>query len=231
MQLSKRLLAVASMVTRGRSLADVGTDHGYVPIYLVEQRIIRHAIAMDINQGPLERAKEHIRLYGLEEYIDIRLSDGLRKLLPGEADSVVIAGMGGGLMQRILEDGAHVLASVSELILEPQSETEALRRWILANGYAIVSEDMVLEDGKFYPVFRAVPGEMFYEKEEYYRYGRELLLKKNQVLYKYLLWKREMAVRIMETLEPQNGEKSRMRLNEIKQEMQSIETALSYYEV
>lgn len=219
------------MVTPGGTLADVGTDHGYIPIYLVEQKKISHAIAMDINKGPLERAKEHIRLYGLEEYIETRLSDGLEKLLPGEADSVVIAGMGGGLMQRILSDGETVRNSVKELILEPQSEVEALRRWILTHGYAIVNEDMVLEDEKFYPVFRAVPGEISYEKEEFYRYGRMLLLEKHPVLYQYLLQKHAAVVRIAKALQRENGEKSRRRLEEIKQEMQGIETALKYYEM
>ena len=94
MELSKRLMAVACLVTPGNRLADVGTDHGYIPIYLIKENRIPHAIAMDVNRGPLLRAQEHIRMEGLEERIETRLSDGMKMLLPTEADTVVIAGMG-----------------------------------------------------------------------------------------------------------------------------------------
>ena len=108
MQLSKRLAAVARLVSAGSRLADVGTDHGYVPISLVCEGKIPSAIAMDVNRGPLNRARAHIKAQGLEKYIDTRLSDGLAALAPGEADSVLIAGMGGMLMMRILSQGqAH----------------------------------------------------------------------------------------------------------------------------
>ena len=88
MELSRRLYAVAGLVTPGNRLADVGTDHGYIPIYLMEQGLIPHGIAMDVNAGPLERAREHIREHGLEEKIETRLSDGLREIEAGEADTV-----------------------------------------------------------------------------------------------------------------------------------------------
>lgn len=231
MQLSKRLMAVASMVTEGSTLADVGTDHGYIPIYLTEQKKIRHAIAMDINRGPLERAKEHIRMYGLGEYIEIRRSDGLEKLSPGEAQAVVIAGMGGALIRRILKQGENVLGSVRELILEPQSETEQLRRFLLAEGYAIVEEDMVFEDGKFYPVMKAVHEKQEYERAEYYRYGKALLLGKHPVLLDYLKREERILNQIASSLGQASGGKSIQRMEEIKQEMQEVSTALRYYEM
>ena len=105
MQLSKRLQAVADLVTPGSRLADVGTDHGYVPIWLYEQGIIPSAIAMDLREGPLNRAKENIAVHDLSDGITVRLSDGLEKLLSGEADSIVIAGMGGMLVKKILFPG------------------------------------------------------------------------------------------------------------------------------
>ena len=104
MQLSKRLLEVSGLVSYGSRLADVGTDHGYIPIWLTEQGAIRSAVAMDINRGPLLRAQENIRRHRLEEKIKTRLSDGVAELRPGEADSVVIAGMGGSLMVKILKE-------------------------------------------------------------------------------------------------------------------------------
>ena len=114
-KLSNRLSAVASFVTDGNVLADVGTDHGYIPIYLLQEKRIKKAIAMDINAGPLQRAKEHIALYGLKDYIETRLSDGVEALMPGEADTILIAGMGGGLVMHILEDGrARTLEEVGK---------------------------------------------------------------------------------------------------------------------
>ena len=98
-QISRRLQSVAAFVQEGKRLAEVGCDHGYIPIYLLQKKKIEKAIAMDINQGPLMRAKEHIQEWGLENYIDTRLSDGVKALKPNEVQSIVIAGMGGPLME------------------------------------------------------------------------------------------------------------------------------------
>jgi len=129
MQLSKRLSAVAEFVTPGGCLVDVGTDHGYVPIALLEQQKISSAIAMDVNRGPLERAREHIAQYNMGDYIETRLSDGLHALRAGEGDSLLIAGMGGGLTVRILSEGEPLLSGFRELILEPQSDIDRVRAW------------------------------------------------------------------------------------------------------
>ena len=137
MQISKRLEAVASFVEQGSVIADVGCDHGYIPIYLYQKGMIPKAIAMDVNKGPLERAEIHIREYGLGEYITTRLSDGVRALKPNEADAVVIAGMGGALMEKIIEEGEETLKSVSYLILQPQSELAHFRRFLHQKGYCI----------------------------------------------------------------------------------------------
>ena len=145
-KISERLTMAASLVSDGGVLADVGTDHGYVPIYLLQQKRIPRAIAMDINRGPLERAKEHSRLYGLEEYIDLRLSDGVKALKMGEADSILIAGMGGGLVMHILGDGKEVCHRAKELILQPQSELERVRAFLRENGYRILAEEILLEE-------------------------------------------------------------------------------------
>ncbi len=159
MQLSLRLSAVARMVTEGNRLVDVGCDHGYLPVYLVLEKKIPGAIAMDVRKGPLSRAKEHIGEYGLGEYIETRLSDGLKALKEGEGDTLVMAGMGGPLMERILTDGEEVLKGFQELILQPQSDIRHFRRFLLDSGRVIVEEDIVLEDGKFYPMMKAVSAE------------------------------------------------------------------------
>jgi tRNA (adenine22-N1)-methyltransferase len=153
-RLSKRLSALAGMVTAGNRLADIGTDHGYIPIYLCQNDRIPSAIAMDINEGPLKRAQEHILESGLSDRITTRLSDGLGKLNAGEADTILIAGMGGGLVIKILSEGGHALSGVRELILQPQSEISQVRKYLREAGFLIVDEDMIEEDGKFYPMMK-----------------------------------------------------------------------------
>ena len=157
MELSKRLEAVAAFVTAGYTLADIGTDHAYIPIELVRTGHIPQAIAMDVNRGPLERAEENIREHGLSERISTRLSDGFSAMEPGEADSAVIAGMGGGLTIRILKEGERVVNTLKECILQPQSEIEKVRAFLLEEGFLFIAEDMVEEDGKYYPMMKVMP--------------------------------------------------------------------------
>ena len=157
MELSKRLQTVANAVTPGSRVADVGTDHGYVPIYLVERGLCPGAIAMDVNEGPLARAEEHIRAEGLSDRIQTRKSDGLVALAPEETDAVVIAGMGGALMCRILQDATAFLEAGRELILQPQSEWFKVRRLLSVSGYRIIQEWFLEEEGKYYVVIKAGP--------------------------------------------------------------------------
>lgn len=154
--ISNRLTTVADMVPEGSKIADVGTDHGFVPIYLALSGRIEHAIAMDVRKGPLERATIHVEEYGLKDVIETRLSDGLEKLGQGEADTMICAGMGGPLMRRILESNPPRRFGLKTLILEPQSEIMNFRIFLRENGYEITDEDFLLEDGKYYPVIKAV---------------------------------------------------------------------------
>lgn len=231
MQLSKRLLAVASMVTEGNRVADVGCDHGYIPIYLIQQKRIPCAIAMDIRKGPLSRAEAHIQESGLQGYIQTRLSDGVQALKKDEADTLIIAGMGGGLVQKILEEGRDVLLNISELILQPQSEIRQVRFWLMEHGYAIVKETMVFEDGKYYPMIKAIHGKMEYTEEVFCKYGKELLLQKDPVLRNYLEKEKGTCLNILERLDNSHTALAGTRAMEIKQEMQYIDTALEYYEM
>ena len=228
MQLSQRLSSVASMVTAGNCLADVGTDHGYVPIYLYERKIIPRAIAMDVNKGPLERAALHIAESGMKEAIETRLSDGLTALKPGEANSVVIAGMGGPLIIRILSAHPKVTESLKELILQPQSEISEVRIWLYEQGYEIVEEHMVFEDGKYYPMFKAVKNpeaEKLTDLE--YKYGKLSVLREPEVLRAYLV--REIANKqnILQKLSEETTEKSKDRAVEIKALLTELEEMLS----
>ncbi len=153
--LSGRLRTVAGMVTKGNRVCDVGCDHGFVPIYLVQQGISPKVLAMDLREGPLGAAREHVAEYGLEGQIETRLSDGLHNYKTGEADTLICAGMGGGLMMRILEAAREKTDSFREMVLQPQSEIERFRRFLRESGYGILDEEMLVEDGKFYQVIRA----------------------------------------------------------------------------
>ena len=128
MELSIRLKTVAEAVTKGNRVADVGTDHGYVPIYLVKNNLSPAGIAMDVNKGPLEKAQEHIREEKLGGKIATRLGNGLAPLEPGETDTVIIAGMGGDLICKILKAKPEFLIEGKEFILQPQSEWFKIRR-------------------------------------------------------------------------------------------------------
>ena len=242
MQLSLRLSAIADMVTTGNRLVDVGCDHGYLPVYLIQQKKIPSAIAMDVRKGPLSRAKEHIRQYGLEEYIQTRLSDGLENLKAGEGDTLVIAGMGGPLMERILTDGQSVRDSFSEMILQPQSDIPHFRRFIQSQEFQIVEEKMVEEEGKFYPMMRVVRtcpegdgNENLVSEAAPYTleeaFGKFLLKEHNPVLYRYLLREERIRADILKQLQaaPQ-AEAVTARIREVKEEAQLIKAALAEYE-
>lgn len=167
MKLSKRLQMNVSLVPQGARVADIGCDHGYAAIWLVETGTALRMIAMDINQGPLERAREHIRQNGLEEKIECRKSNGMEKLLPGEADTLMIAGMGGPLMLEILKAYPEVLAKVNTLVLQPQSEIGMVRDAMGELGFEIVREKACKEEGKFYFSMLALRRENFSEPRLY----------------------------------------------------------------
>ncbi len=236
-KISNRLMTAAALVTQGYTLADVGTDHGYIPIYLLQQKKIPAAIAMDINEGPLERAKEHIALYGLQAYIQTRLSDGVAALKPGEVKAVLIAGMGGGLVMHILKDGEKVCQSAKELILQPQSEIEHVREFLREKGYTILAEDMVYEDGKFYPMMKVQyqgENENAQKASEVLKlsdlYGGLLLQNRHPVLKTFLEKEKLIYTGIKENLEKQpESEKIRTRLAEVEDILHYNELALQFY--
>jgi len=238
MRLSKRLELVASFVEQGGRAADIGTDHGYIPIALVKRGAAEKAIAMDVRPGPLERAKEHIRQYGLEQKIETRLSDGAKGLAAGEADTVIIAGMGGELVIHILEGGRHLWESVAQWILSPQSELEKVRKYLEAREFDIVKEAMVEEDGKYYTVMKAVrkgkaldrtacdggirAGQM---TEAEYLYGPRLIEQKDPTFLGFLGREEGKLKEILNRLEGQKGERAEARRKELKHRLLVIQEA------
>lgn len=236
MELSKRLKAVAGLVTEGASVADIGTDHGYVPIWLIQSGRAAKVIAMDVNEGPLERARGHIRSKRLENVIFTRKSDGLQALHVGEADTMIAAGMGGGLVIRILENSSEITADLKEFILQPQSEIHKVREYLNRHGYRSVEEDMVEEDGKYYPMMKVIPTEQkgLYAEgvpatEEELEYGKYLLEKGHPVMGEYL--KKELSVNqgVYEKLRVQESERTKERSAEVLHMIKRAEDLLDRY--
>ncbi len=175
MRLGLRLKCVASMVPAGSKIADIGTDHAYLPVWLLQQGVAKAAIASDVAAGPCEAARATINSHGLAGTIDVRQGDGLLAIGEGEADTVIIAGMGGALMIDILRNGQKALLSVCNLILQPMAESARLRRWLCENGWRIDREELVLEAGRLYEVILFKKGISAAHSEIEYEIGPCLL--------------------------------------------------------
>ncbi|HIX16235.1 MAG TPA: class I SAM-dependent methyltransferase [Candidatus Hungatella pullicola] len=227
MRLSKRLELVASFVPEGSSLADIGTDHGYVPIWLAQKGVIENAVAMDVREGPLQRARAHIMEAGLENRIQTRLSDGLTSLRPGEADCAVIAGMGGELILHILKEGRFLWDSIRCFVLSPQSELDKVRRYLEEQGFFIFREAMIKEEGKYYTVMAAARDgrHMNYEKDIYYTYGRLLIEEKNQVLREYLKNEEGKLLQIQKELKDKTKDSAVRRKEELEEALRQNKEA------
>ena len=146
--ISKRLLCCASMVAPGARVADIGTDHGYLGIHLLQTGAARYVIACDLRKDPLENARRNAKRYGVDGAMELRLSDGLDRIRPDEVDTVVMAGMGGDLIQKILAQCPWRRKAGLQWILQPQSAGNVLRRWLCEDGFEIQREEPV-QDGHF----------------------------------------------------------------------------------
>ena len=216
--LSKRLKTVADLVTPCEKVADVGTDHGYVPIYLVEENICKFAYAMDVNEGPLNIAKSNIAQNAFEEKIETILSDGFDNFGNREADSVIIAGMGGDLIVDILFRARNY--DFDELILSPHKRPDLVRKYLSENGYKISDEKMVEDAGKYYSVIKAVKGESAYDDVQL-EFGPVLLDNKDEVLRAYLDIQLNKFSRIISSLERED--------KEVEHKHKLIKEGLKYY--
>ena len=251
--LSARMQALANMVTEGNRICDLGCDHGWLSIYLVQHKISPCALAMDVRKGPLMQAAAHVREAGLDKYITLRLSDGLAGYSKGEADTLICAGMGGPLMRRILAADLAKADSFRELILQPQSEIASFRSFLRESGWRVLREDMVLEEGKFYPMMKAVPaedasGRETEEKEPVPpgilqkperepippelsdRFGPMLLLERHPVLWEYLKreWKKYGELKAALLAAP-GSRRAGERLSELSVEITYLKEAAKLY--
>lgn len=229
MEISNRLKEIAGMVTGGNVVCDVGTDHAYLAIYLIENKTVPRVIAMDVAKGPLSKAEHNIKEYGLDNQIETRLSDGVDRLKPHEAQTVIMAGMGGILICDLLSRGKEVLSTVDELILSPHTDAELVRKYLQADGYYIKEEQMILEEGKYYIIMRVVHGEMEELTLCEYRYGKNLLQSRNHILLEYLQKEYLKFVKLFENLQGVSTANAIRRRKELMEEIQCVKEGLAYY--
>ncbi|EJT6613818.1 tRNA (adenine(22)-N(1))-methyltransferase [Clostridium perfringens] len=187
MELSKRLKRIAEHVDKCESVADIGTDHGYIPIYLVKEGICKKAIASDINKGPIEKAKVNVAFEGVSNKVKCLLGPGLNSLKVGEVNGVILAGMGGNLTRDILLADMDKVKKYDFIILQPAQNPEVLREFLYKNDYEIIDEDLIKDEGRFYELFKVKYNEnsekLVFEDELYYEVS-SLLREKNHPLFK-----------------------------------------------
>ena len=198
-QLSQRLKDVATYVPKGAKLLDVGSDHAYLPIYLLEKGLITSAIAGEVVKGPYESAlanvsascfQESEHMSDMKDKIDVRLANGLAAFEPAdEVTTITICGMGGRLIADILDAGKDKLTGVDRLILQPNNREDDLRIWLMENGFEIIAESIMTENGKYYEIMVAEAGHMSLSDKEV-RFGPHLMKDQSQVFQ--LKWQREI---------------------------------------
>lgn len=216
MELSIRLEKIASMVEICEKVADIGTDHAYIPIYLIENGICKRAVASDINKGPVEKAKKNILLNGLEDEIECRLGGGLSTLKPGEVNCAIIAGMGGNLIRDIIQQDEIVFEKLDYCILQPVQNPEVLRKFIYKMGYTIIDEELCFEEGKYYEILKIKYGEKNISIDPiYYEIGKKLIDKKQPLINSYINYKLDRYNKVYENI-IDDTENAKLRKDELR---------------
>ncbi|WP_202080663.1 tRNA (adenine(22)-N(1))-methyltransferase [Caldalkalibacillus salinus] len=235
-QLSKRLMQVAEYVPHGSRMADIGSDHAYLPIFLVLNGKISFAIAGEVNDGPYESAKAQVDRLGLQGVVDVRKGDGLAVIDAEEVDVICIAGMGGALIRQILSEQSSKLNQVKRLILQPNVASHILREWCLENGWELKDERMVAEDDKYYEVLiadRGTPSVPYEQLPEAWRLhaltmGPFLLRHPNQAFIDKWTYELNKRKKILESLDNGVGPDVEEKKKLIETEMAMIQEGLKY---
>lgn len=211
MILSPRLETIASFVKEGSIVADIGTDHGYIPAFLVKEGICKKAIATDISWGSLQKAEKYINENKLNDLIDLRLGDGLEVIKPNEVDTIILSGMGGALIKDILEKNKNVVDTISNLILQPMIASNELRKYLYNNGFKIKGEKLAREGDRFYEIIYAIHGDDFVPNDIYYEIGIKLIQNKDPLFKEFILNKIQINEKIIQDLKDVHSEKSEKR--------------------
>jgi len=226
MKLSPRLQCIAEKVNPGSYIADIGTDHAYLPIYLIENGICIRAIATDVRRGPLDRAWENIKANGLLNKIELRLGYGLSPIGRDEVDCAVLAGMGGYLICNILDEGRRKAESIKYFIIQPVQAPEVVREYLYKNKYTIYDEQLVKEKDKIYEIIAAAHGEDSLIDPIYCEIGRKLIEKKDPLLPEFISLKIEELKKVIGKIGRENSANARTRLAECKAKLKSYEGVL-----
>ena len=208
--ITPRFRKILELIPNCNTVADIGTDHAYIPVYLVNKGEAKKAIAMDLREGPLKRAEATVVKYNAKEKTELRLSDGLEKLLPDEADVIVIAGMGGLLINEILEKNAKKHKNAL-FVLQPMTAEVEVRKYLEDNGFVIVDERLAREDNKIYQVMSVRFGNMKIENEVNYHLGIKLFQNNDENLeyaINKLIKKYEVILQGLKTAKNADNEKA-----------------------
>ncbi|MCR4963011.1 MAG: class I SAM-dependent methyltransferase [Firmicutes bacterium] len=224
-KLNNRLHAVAGFVLPGKTAADIGADHNYLPVYLIINGICPYVVAVERATGPYENACQLVDLLSLSRQIDVRFGDGLAPLQPGEAATVTIAGMGGFLIQDILSCQPAVVAQTERLVLQPQKNSAAVRRWLMDNGWRIVAEQLALDNGFYYEIIAAEHGEMSLDEDEL-TFGPCLLAEPHPLLADFLQLKRKDLSSLTEQVSAMTGANAAQRLRQLQSAIAQIDRIL-----
>ncbi|MBB6714702.1 tRNA (adenine(22)-N(1))-methyltransferase [Clostridium gasigenes] len=231
MKLSKRLEFIADHIDKVISLSDIGTDHGYIPLYALNKGLCEKAIASDINKDPLDKARLNALLEGMGDELEFRLGGGLDPLKEGEVQAVIIAGMGGKLIKDILEKDITKVDNLDYLILQPAQNPEGLREYLYTNDYEIISEDLCKDDGKYYELFKVKR-----KKDEnteldsiYYEISPKLLMSKHPLMKEYLESKLENYNKILEAVSAEvNSDLANIKKVEIEEKIAVISSMINF---
>ena len=223
MELSKRLKFIANHIDKCDSLIDVGTDHGYIPIYAVKNNLCRKAIASDINKGPVEKARLNAALDKVSSQVEVRLGGGLETVSRGEVDAAVIAGMGGHLIIDILEKDKKKLPDYKFIILQPAQNPEVLREYLYNNDYEIIDEDICLDEDIFYELFKVRRKKVNRTEFDpiFYEFSPVLIKNKNPLFFSFLEFKEQKYNKILKFIK-EDSENSKRRKMEIIKKLDAI---------
>lgn len=215
MKLDKRLRKIAEMVPQNSIVADIGTDHGYVPKYLIENEISKLVIASDVSEGSLSKTAVYVEEENLSDWIITRIGTGLDPIKPFEVDTVIIAGMGGVLISEILGESRKKAETYLRFILQPMVGSNELRRYLIEDGFRIIDEELVREDGRYYEIIVAENGLQPLPTDIYLEISPILVKKEHPLWREFLEWKIGTLEAIVSELEGQHSDKSLRRLEEL----------------
>ncbi len=228
MKLSRRLAAIAGMIPERSSVADIGTDHAYLPIYLAKRGTYNTIIATEVSAGPLARALSNVSEHKMENRVELRLGSGLEVLSKNEVDVIIMAGMGGTTITELLDENRGFLSSLRFLVLQPMGDTAHLRRWLDQNGFFPADEDLVYEEEKYYEIMAVKKGLDQRYREFRHLVGPCLIEKRHPLLVGFLKEKIRKRRDVLSQLKRASSAKVKTKEKAMKEETALYEEVLSW---